>query len=180
VLNNAAPVYYIHVLPALLVPLGPLFSHGVNVRDEATRRRLGPGALIAFAFVASALCAANGARLLRAAAHPAREDPTVQAFAERVRAITDKQCKLAGDAGLYVEHFADFPYFLSTRPTEVHYAMIFFGVDSEDKYWTIKRPDVVFGPGALSPALARYVSANGFSARAAGVWARREGCAGGP
>jgi hypothetical protein len=177
-LNNAAPVYFIHVAPALLVPLGPLFSHGLSRRRFVAIGELGRLPLLAFAVAVSVLCAINAPRLLHARADA--EDPGVRTVVERVRGVTDRRCKLAGDAGLYVRHFADYPYFISTRPTEVHYAMMFFGVSDEAAYWAVRKPDVVFGPEALSPGLAAYVSANGFSERAAGVWGSPAGCTGGP
>ena len=176
-LNNAAPVYFIHVAPALFVPIGALFAHGVSHGAQA-RRAMPPARLIAFAVCAAALCAINDARLLRGTSDPLTEDVGARIAAGSVRAVADKRCKVAGDGGLYVRYFADYPYFISTRPTELRYARIFYGVDSDAAYWAIKQPDIVFGP--LSVALRDYVSANGFSERASGVWGRRDGCAGGP
>lgn len=180
VLNNAAPVYFIHVAPILFVLAGPLFSHGVDRRANVALAQIGRGRLFAFAVVIAALSAINEGRLLRAIGRGPSDDTAASAFAQRVRAVAEPRCKVAGDATLYVRHFPDYPYFISTRRTEVRYAMMFFDAGSELEYWTLKRPDVVFGPGPLPDALATYVSANGFVERAAGVWSRREGCAGGP
>ena len=174
-LNNAAPVYYIHVLPALLVPLGPLFANGI--RSGRFDGHMGPRQLLAFAFVAAGLCAIYDGRLIRSASAPSVDVASAR-LARSVRNVTDRRCKVVGDGGLYVEHFADYPYYISSRPTEVHYAMLSYAIESESDYWSIKRPDAVIGP--LSPALAVYVSANGFSERASTVWVRREGCVGGP
>jgi dolichyl-phosphate-mannose-protein mannosyltransferase len=178
VLNNASPLYFIHVTPALFVPLGPLFSQGLTGRVPVPTARLRPASLIAFAVASAALAAVNDGPLMRAVGARPVADATARDLAGRVRSVTQPRCKVAGDAGLYVRYFADYPYFISARPTELHYGMLYFGSTSEAAYWTIKRPDVAFG--SLSPALAGYVSANGFSEPAPGVWVRHEGCAGGP
>jgi dolichyl-phosphate-mannose-protein mannosyltransferase len=180
VLNNASPLYFIHVAPALLVPLGPLFSHGFTGRAPVTTAHVRGGSLVAFAIAIAALSAVNDGPLLRALTAKPPDDAAARAVAERVRAVAEPRCKIAGDAGLYVRYFADYPYFVSARPTEVHYGMLYFGSTSEANYWAIKRPDVVFGSGPLPAALAGYVSSNGLSERAPQVWVRRDGCAGGP
>jgi hypothetical protein len=180
ILNNASPLYFIHVAPALFVPIGPLFSHRFTGRSPVTTAQLRGGTLYAFAFAIAVLSAVNDGRLLRAVTAGASENAAERAIAGRVRAVAEPRCKIAGDAALYVRYFADYPYFVSTRPTEVHYGMLYAGSATEADYWAIKRPDVVFGSGPLVDALAGYVSANGFSERAPGVWVRRDGCAGGP
>ena len=180
VLNNATPLYFIHVAPALMVPLGALFAQGLGGRAPIATAQLRAGALAAFAVAVAALAGANDGPLVRALGRTPPEDQAARAFAERVRESVEARCRIAADATFYVRYFALYPYFVSSRPSEVRYAMLFFGMTSEPDYWALKRPDVVFGPGPLPPALAAYVSANGFSERAAGVWARREGCAGGP
>lgn len=179
-LNNAAPLYFVHVLPALLVPLGPLFSHGFRGGGPVALEQLGSGRLLAFALVISLLAASGQARLVRRIGAAAPEDGAARAVAERVRAVADTRCKIAGDGTLYVRYFTDYPYFISTRPTEVSYAMIYFDAATEADYWARKRPDVVFASGPLPAALQTYVSANGFVERAPGVWGRRDGCLGGP
>ena len=133
-----------------------------------------------FAVTVAALSAINAGPLLRAIGRPDPQDPVAAAFAERVRSVAGTRCKIAGDGALYVKYFADYPYFISTRRTEVRYAMIYFDTASERDYWTRKRPDVVIGPGPIPAALADYVSANGLLESAPGVWSRPEGCAEAP
>jgi hypothetical protein len=177
-LNNATAVYFIHVAPALLVPLGPLFTCGIRARAAVSERYVSTWRLAMVALVAAAFCAIYDGRLIRTVTLSPGLDARQRRLVEDVRAVAGRRCKVVGDGGLYVEHFADYPYYISSRPTEVHYAMLSYAMTNELDYWSVKRPDVAFGP--LSPALAAYVSANGFSERAPTVWVRRDGCAGGP
>jgi len=179
-LNNAAPLYFVHVVPALIVPLGPLFSQGFRRAGNVAIDQVRFGGLVAFALAASLVAGSSQGRLLRGIGAPAADDEAERTYAARVRGVAETRCKIAGDGALYVKYFADYPYFISTRPTEVRYAMIYFGVESDTEYWARKRPDVAFGRGPLPAGLRAYVSANGFVERAAGVWGRREGCKGGP
>jgi 4-amino-4-deoxy-L-arabinose transferase-like glycosyltransferase len=179
VLNNASPLYYIHVAPALLIPMAALLALGIGGTTVSTHELRG-GSLLAFVFVISALVAVNNAKTVSPVPRPTEEETSVAAFVQDVRSVTDRRCKIAGDGGLYVRYFADYPYFISSRPTEVQYAMLYFGATVEAQYWDIKQPDVVFSSGLLSEGLSRYVSSHELSEVARGLWARRGGCKGGP
>ena len=179
VLNNAAPLYFIHVTPALLLPVAPLFTHGLTGRSNPSVADVGVRPLLGFIAAVCILAAVHDGPLERAFVRPPPEDPVAREIVRQVRGVADRRCKIAGDGGLYARYFADYPYFVSSRPTEVSYGMLYYGLTSEADYWAIKRPDVVFGR-PLSEGLATYVSANGFSEPVPGVWARRDGCEGGP
>ena len=180
VLNNASPLYYIHVAPALMIPIAPLLAYGSRRRSKIPVGELSLSSLLSFAVVISALIAVNGAKAARAASLHPDDEPSVAAFASSVRSAVDRRCKVAGDAGLYVRHFADYPYFISTRSTEVQYAMLYFGSTTEAEYWDMKQPDAVVAPGPLSDPLSAFVAAHHFSEVGRGVWIRSDGCRGGP
>jgi hypothetical protein len=180
VLNNASPLYYIHVAPALMIPIAPLLAYGLRRRSTISVEELSLSSLLASAVVVSALIAVNGAKAARAASLHPREEPAAAAFARSVRSAVDRRCKVAGDADLYVRHFSDYPYFISTRSTEVQYAMLYFGSTTEGEYWDMKQPDAVVAPGSLSDPLSAFVAAHHFSEVARGVWIRSDGCRGGP
>lgn len=176
VLNNASPLYFIHVLPALVVPLGPLFTHGLTRTSKVPTDALGPHSMLAFAVVIAALCAVNSARSVRYHLSRPAQDAADAQLASRVRAVAPQRCTVAGDAGLYVGHFADYPFFISSRPTEVAYAMLYYGITSEAAYWQIKSPDVVFSRDSLRDGLADYVSGEGLIQVDKGIWIRSGGC----
>ena len=75
-----------------------------------------------------------------------------------------------------VRRFADYPYFISSRPTEVRYAMLYYGLTDEAAYWDIKKPDVVFTRAGLSEGLSRYVMRRGLSLVDQGIWSAPGGC----
>ena len=66
--------------------------------------------------------------------------------------------------------------FISSRPTEVHYAMLYYGLTDEAAYWDIKKPDVVFTRADLSEGLSRYVTRRGLSLVDQGIWSAPGGC----
>jgi hypothetical protein len=55
VLNNESPLYFIHVAPALIVPMAPLFSHGLTRQGPVSTAELTRSSLLGFAIVVSAL-----------------------------------------------------------------------------------------------------------------------------
>jgi hypothetical protein len=175
VLNNASPLYFVHVTPALLVPLAPLFTHGTSGRGRVAVDDVSPLSCLAFAIAVSALVAVNPARA--ALNLPSEPGDAEAAFAHRVRSLAGRACMVAGDADLYVRFFADYPYFVSTRPTEVSYAMLYYGERDEAAYWTRKAPDVVFAEGTLSDGLSSYVVARGMAQAYDGIWVAPGGCA---
>jgi hypothetical protein len=175
VLNNASPLYFIHVLPALILPMAPLFTHGVSGGSKVSLSAVTPRSLLAFVLIVSALCAVSAARTLRAigAADMLAPPETVQ----RVRTLVDRRCRVAGDGALYVPFFADYPYFLSLRDTEVRHGMLYYGLTDEASYWQIKQPDAVFAPRPLRAGLSEYVTRNNFNEVEPAVWIRSGGCA---
>lgn len=179
VLNNATPLYFIHVAPALMIPLAPLFTHGLTPRSNPTAAAIGMRSLLAFIFVVTLLAGINDGPLERAFTGQPLEDPVARDIVRKVHSVADRRCKIAGDGALYARYLADYPYFVSSRPTEVGYGMLYYGITREADYWAIKRPDIVFGP-PLPDGLAAYLSANGFSEPLPRVWVRRGGCEGGP
>ncbi|HEX6975855.1 MAG TPA: glycosyltransferase family 39 protein [Vicinamibacterales bacterium] len=170
VLNNASPLYFIHVVPALVLPLGALFSHGFSRRERIDVTHLLTRSLLGFAVVVSALFAVNNAKTI-AWASPSN-DSADAAYANVVRHIADPACVIAGDGRLYVRYFADYPYFISARRTEVTYAMLFYGTANEADYWEIKSPGVVFWEGPLPGELAAYVERHQIPSVSDGVWAK--------
>ena len=179
VLNNAAPLYFIHVAPALVIPLAPLFTQGLTGQSNPSAAVVGMRSLFAFILVVTVLAGINDGPLERAFGRQPQPDPVARDIVRQVHGVADRRCKIAGDAALYARYFADYPYFVSSRRTEVTYGMLYYGINREADYWAIKRPDVVFGR-PLQEGLAAYLSANGFSEPVPGVWARRDGCEGGP
>ena len=176
VLNNASPLYFLHVAPALVIPMAPLFSHGLTGRGRISTAELSRSGLVGFAIVISALCAVNGVKRVAAVSRAA---PT-SADAALVKAAHDavpRHCRTAGDGALYVRHFADYPYFISARPTEVAYAMLFHGVKTEGEYWEIKSPGAVVMREPLSSGLSDYLARHQFTRLADGVWISPAGCA---
>ncbi|MGH9410210.1 MAG: glycosyltransferase family 39 protein [Vicinamibacterales bacterium] len=180
VLDNAAPEYFVHITPALLVPVGALFAVGFARRDRLSTAEVTPIALTVFSLVIAVVIAGGQPAVIRTIVHGRDQIEADRAFASQVRAVVDRRCTLAGDAGLYVRYFPDYPFFISTRRTEVTYAMLYFSSPSERAYWRLKRPDVVFGEHGLPDPLASYVSDEHFEQRAPNVWMRAGGCRGGP
>jgi hypothetical protein len=170
-LNNASPLYFIHVSVALILPIAPLFTRGL--RDAAAPRF---GSTLAFVLVVSALVAVTPVRDAARIRAADRDETANAAFAGRVRAVAGRDCRIAGNADLYVRFFADYPYFISTRPTEVSYAMLYHGDRDEAEYWKRKAPDVVFAAGPPSDGLAAYVTARGMSRADDGIWIAPGGC----
>ena len=177
VLNNASPLYFIHVTPLLIVPMAPLLTHGFTRTGSVSTRDTRVVSLLGFAVVVSALCAVNTVKSVRPLPSSSSEQVADAQLAERVRAVVDRQCVIAGDGALYVRYFPDYPQFISTRPTEVRYGMLYYGTADEEQYWSIKRPDAVFSRGALSDGLARYVAQHGFSRVGDGIWRSPRQCA---
>jgi hypothetical protein len=178
VLNNASPLYFIHVMPALVVPLAPLFSHGFSRRGQVPVALLGTGRLLAFAVVISALCAVNTVRPARGAVSAEATAARDAALAARARSAIGPGCRIAGDGGLYVRYFADYPYFVSARPTEVGYAMIFHGLEQEADYWHTRQPEAVVMMPPLPDGLAAYVAMRGLEPIGEGLWLTPGGCEG--
>ncbi|HMC78458.1 MAG TPA: glycosyltransferase family 39 protein [Vicinamibacterales bacterium] len=175
VLNSPSPLYFIHVTPALVIPAAVLVTHGLTGKSMMPLRSLGVWQLAACAVLLSALGAGNAARTLRRDTPPAAADVATASFVERVHALAGRGCRIAGDGGLYVRYFADYPNFISWRPTEVRYAMLYFGARDESGYWALQQPDVVISAGVLPPGLSPYVMATLHEA-APGIWMRPGGC----
>lgn len=169
ILNNDSPLYFIHLTPVLVVPVAALFGR--------TQTSLG---LAAFAVFVSAQVAVNSARpaaaLARAAAEPEPAADTL--LVERVRAVADSRCAIAGDGALYVRHFPDYPLFISTRKTEVSYAMMFYGITpgEEADYWRLKAPGVVFSREPVSDGLANHIASAGLTQIDTGIWMDTDHC----
>jgi Dolichyl-phosphate-mannose-protein mannosyltransferase len=178
-LNNASPLYYIHVMPALVIPLGPLFSNGRG-QETVTLANLGRARLAIAAIVVWAVTASTGASTLRALRYIPPAASISSEHIQQVRADVDRRCVIAGDGALYVSDFADYPWFISTRPTEVTLALLYHNAPSEADYWRIKQPDAVFATGPLSAGLADYVAWRGLKKVAPGLWINPGGCRSGP
>jgi hypothetical protein len=178
-LNNASPLYYIHVMPALVIPLGPLFSIGRG-QEKIALADLGRGRLAIAGIVVWAVTASTGASTLRALRHIPPAASISAETIKRVRTEVDRRCVIAGDGSLYVTEFADYPWFISTRPTEVTLAMLYYSAATEAEYWRIKRPDVVFATGPLSAGLSDYIARRGLKSVAPGLWVNPAGCRSGP
>jgi len=177
VLNNASPLYYIHVLPALIVPVAPLFTSFVYADGGgAWPERLPRAAFFAATAVVWVLCASTSVRIVKTidALRGMPEGPTE--FVARVHQIVDRRCRVAGDGTLYVRHFADYPYFVSLQPTEVKHGMLYYRTRDEGSYWDTVRPDAVFSAEPLRPPLSAYVTRHGFVAGGDGVWVNPAGC----
>lgn len=180
VLNNASPLYFIHVLPAVVIPIAPLFTHGFTGQRAVPLGEVRSRSLVAFALVMGGLCAINGGKSFRASRNASLNRATPPESVQRVRVLVDRRCKLVGDGGLYVPYFADYPFYISLRNTEVKYAMLFEGTSDELAYWKIKQPDVVFQPGSLRTGLADYVVSDRLTEVEPGIWMRSGACKGGP
>jgi hypothetical protein len=178
-LNNASPLYYIHVLPALVIPMAPLFSNGLSQPKVALADLSGVRLALAVVVV-YALTASTSASTLRVLRNTPPDPPEPPGVVQQVRTRVDRGCVMAADGGLYVPYFADYPWFISTRATEVTLAMQYHGVPNEAEYWRIKQPDVVFATGALSDGLSDYVAWRGLRKVAAGLWMNPTGCRTGP
>jgi hypothetical protein len=177
VMNNHSPLYFIHVLPALVVPIAPLLSHGVSGGSQVTLRALTPRALAA-SIVCIAVLWPAAPRVWRAAeAHRGAVESTA-AVVERVRAIVDRRCRAAGDAGFYVPYLADYAYFISLRDLELNHEMLFHRTSDEAAYWGITRPDAVSAPGGLRPGLSQYVHEGRFVEPAPAIWINPARCRG--
>jgi hypothetical protein len=176
VLNNASPLYYIHVLPALVVPIAPLFTDGLRGAGSVSLDRLPRAALAAAAAVVWIACASAAVRTVRTirSVQAAPEEPGD--FVARVRNAVDRRCRIAGDGTLYVPYFADYPYFVSLQPTEVRHGLLYYRSTDEDAYWETKQPDAVASAEPLRPALAAYVARHGLTSRGDGVWVNPAGC----
>lgn len=175
-LNNASPLYYIHVLPAIVVSIAPLFTHGWREQARVALKDVGPRALIASVAVSCALCASAAGRTIRSMQAASVAAPGTLDTVRRVRAVVDRRCVVAGDGGLFVPYFADYPRFISLRPTELKYGMLFYGAPDEASYWRIKQPDAVFTTDALRPGLSDYLTSRRFQMVAPAVWLNPEGC----
>ena len=134
VLLNASPLYYIHVLPAIAIPLAPLLTHGLARTPRTSAHQAGFGSWLAFALAASAICASSSAKFVRRL-HPTPDNQAIDlAFAGRARAAANPRCVVAGDAGLYIRHFPDYPYFISSRAPDVAFGMLYYGTKDEAEY----------------------------------------------
>jgi hypothetical protein len=179
-LNNASPLYYIHVLPALIVPVAPLFTHGVRGQSKVRLSDVAPGALVASVVVVCVVCASAGGRTVRTMRAHRAPPPVSLETIQRVRTLVDRRCKMAGDGVVYVPYFADYPYFISLRQTEVKHGLLYYGTTDEAAYWQIKQPDVVFASGALSPGLSHYVASRHLVKVERDLWMSPAGCRPGP
>jgi hypothetical protein len=179
-LNNASPLYYIHVLPVLIIPAAALFTHGISGQSTVSLRGMTAVALAASALAICAVCAGSSGKTLETMR--AQRNPTTLAVGavQRTRALIDRRCRMAADAALYVPYFADYPYVISLRATEVHLAMLYYGTTDEAAYWWIKQPDVVLATIAPSPGLARYIERRGLLNVAPELWMNPAGCSPGP
>lgn len=178
VLNNAALSYFIHVVPVLIVPLAPLFTHGVTRIDKVDTADVRPISLATFAAAVSLLASINQPSVIRTIVDAPGPSPADVSLAARLRSVANRRCTVAGDGGLYVEYFADYPFFISTRPTEVAYGRLFYGATSDQAYWMRKQPDVVVAAEALPSGLASYIARDHLAERVPGVWMRPGGCRG--
>ena len=176
VLNNASPLYLIHALPALVLPLAPLFTLGFGSGGpRVSLRELKAPALIAFAVATCAVCAGSSAATVRRIQVMSSQDVPASDDVRRVRAAVDPACTIAADGALYVPYLADYRRFLSTRETEVRLGMLSYGTTSEADYWQIKRPDAVFAPNP-SPGLTAYIKDRALTEDAPGLWLAPGGC----
>ena len=180
VLNNASPLYYIHVLPALIIPLAPLFTHGVTGHAMVSLREVKLGSLLAFVVVLCGISATSAGKTLKKPPYNPMQENLPSEAIQRVRALVDRRCKIAADGSLYVRYFADYPYYVSLRDTEVKHGMLYHGTADEAAYWQIKQPDVVFDPRQLRAGLSEYVTRNHLTEIEPGLWIRPDGCKGGP
>jgi hypothetical protein len=180
VLNNASPLYYIHVLPALIIPLAPLFTHGITGQSTVSLGELKLGSILAFVVVLCGISATSDGKTLKKPQYGSTHGTLPSEAIQHVRALVDRRCKVAGDGGLYVRYFADYPYYVSLRDTEVRHGMLYYGTIDETAYWQIKQPDVVFDPGHLRAGLSDYVARNQLIQVEPGLWIRPDGCRGGP
>ena len=176
VLNNASPLYYIHVLPALVLPIAPLFTHGTRGSGKIDLGAMPRSAFVVAVGLIWILCVSAGLRTTRTI-RAVRAAPTESAtLVAETRATVDRRCRIAGDGTLYVPYFADYPYFISLQPTEVKHGLLFYRGLDEGAYWDLKRPDAVFSADPLRAPLAAYVARHGFSQRGEGVWVNPAGC----
>jgi hypothetical protein len=175
-LNNASPLYFTHVVPALLIPVGALFTHTVGRRGRVELTQAGTAALVAAAITICAMCASTAARTLRAM--EARRDLAAAppAGLVEVRARVPRNCRLVADGSLYVPYMTDYPRFISFRDTEVHVAMLYYYLHDEVDYWRLKDPDAVFAEGAVRDGLARYLADSRLRNVAPGLWLDPHGC----
>ena len=174
VLNNASPLYFIHVIPALVVPMAALLTHGFTGRGARSLTDIGVRSIVGSVLILSAMFAVNNAK--RVFTRQAVPDTAVQALVARARQDIPQNCRIAGDGDLYVRYFPDYPFFISLRPTEVSYALLFHGLQIESDYWEMKRPGAVLSPHRLSQGLGEYVSRHGFTESAPGIWRNPGGC----
>lgn len=176
VLNNASPLYYVHVLPALVIPLGSLFTHLGRGEGFSSLERMPRAMLLVAAATVCILCVSTSVHAFKTMQAARRVPPGPTDLVARVRDNVDRRCRVAGDGTLYVPYFADYPCFVSLQPTEVKYGMLYYRSTDEAAYWEIKQPDAVFSADPLRPAVSAYVARHGFVARGDGVWVNPAGC----
>jgi hypothetical protein len=176
VLNNASPLYYIHVLPALVVPIAPLFTHGARRDGQVDLDGMPRTALGAAALLVWILCASAAVHAMKTVRAVQDLPPGPSSLVDRVRGTVDRNCRVAGDGTLYVPFFSDYPLFVSLQPTEVKHALLYYRGIDEASYWDVKQPDAVFSADPLRPAVAGYVFKHGFVARGDGLWVNPAGC----
>jgi hypothetical protein len=175
-LNNASPLYFIHVAPAVLIPVGALFSHAITRRDRVELAQMATVALITATIAICAVSASTAARTLRAnAARQQLAEPAPAGLAE-VRARVPRHCRLVADASLYVPYMTDYPRFISLRDTEVHVAMLYYYMQDETAYWRLKDPDAIFVGGPIRQGIADYLSQSRLRNVAPGLWLDPQGC----
>jgi hypothetical protein len=178
-LNNPSPLYYIHVLPALVLPIAPLLSLGLTEQSRVALADLARWRLAAAGILVALLGLSTGASTLRAIRNTPATPPAPQDV-QRVKTVVDRRCIMAADGALYVPYFAEYPWFISTRQTEVNLAMLYYRTSDEAGYWQIKQPDVVFSRTPLRSALANYVASRGWRMVSPGFWMNPAGCRPGP
>jgi hypothetical protein len=107
VLNNASPLYFIHVVPLLIMPMAPLLTHGLTRRSPVSTHELTMGSLLSFVIVVSALCAVNNVKSVWGAARLRRTQPPPRCRARQISCRSTLQDRWR--RCLYVRRFADYP-----------------------------------------------------------------------
>lgn len=173
VLNGESPVYATHTLAVLLLPVAGLLGR-LSFGPSEQSGRWQPVLLLA---ILAGLVGREALQWPRTAARVAElhEAATTsgawRTLVDDVRSRASTGCHLAGDTGLYVPHFTDYPSFTGTRATEVRIGSSYARLSNDlAGYWRLKAPDVVFGD--VPTALAAYVREDGYQLVADGVWVR--------
>jgi Dolichyl-phosphate-mannose-protein mannosyltransferase len=181
VFNAPSVLYTAAILPFVVPALTTFVTHGFSKKGQITWTEVSASSLALMLVLSVAILPPLFAKTAPAIARVRHPDsgkvaPPIVAL---VKNIASPACILAGPTDLYAEYFMAYPKFVGTRLVEVSIGSTYYDLqDNPVRYWTLKRPDVVFG--SPSEGLAAYLVDARYIPTVQDVWRKpgdfSEGC----